>query len=62
MRLLSLLCTLYYNAAFPSNANFAAKMEPIAATEDGLQKPHLLAYTTSAHDHILYSSDANTLE
>lgn len=50
MFLLSLLFTLYYDAAFSSNANVAAKMKPIAATEDGIPKPHLIAYTTSAHD------------
>ncbi|QKX03232.1 ABC transporter substrate-binding protein [Wolbachia endosymbiont of Litomosoides sigmodontis] len=63
---LLLLFTLYYNIALSSNLKIVATIKPIhslvASVTDGILKPNLLTYITSAHDHILKPSDASNLE
>ncbi len=60
------LFILYYNTALSSNLKIVATIKPIhslvASVTDGISKPDLLVYTTSAHDYILRPSDASNLE
>ncbi|NSX83182.1 ABC transporter substrate-binding protein [Wolbachia endosymbiont of Atemnus politus] len=63
---LLLLFTLYHSTALSSNLKIVATIKPVhslvASVTDGILKPHLLACTTSEHDHAFKPSDASNLE